>query len=338
MSAQSLQNMLDVFCPMHICLDRHGVILSVGPTTCKLRPDLDWTGQNFFDVFNVKRPNCITSPNGLRGNSGIRLHLALCGADQSDLKGVLMPIGDDGVMVLNLSFGISILDAVRDYALTAADFAATDLTIEMLYLIEANSAAMAASRSLSQRLQNARAVAEEQALTDTLTGLKNRRATDSIIDSYIGKGMPFALMHIDLDYFKAVNDTMGHAAGDFVLQEVARIMIDATRSCDTVARVGGDEFVILVDGIQSCAELGRIGTRIIEKLQEPIPFQGQLCLISASIGTAMSQAYDTANADMMMQDADAALYASKNAGRACQTFFQPEMRKSDFAGKSTLAG
>lgn len=231
-------------------------------------------------------------------------------------------------MTVNLSFGISVVDAVREFDLTAADFAATDLTVEMLYLVEAKSAAMEASRQLNERLQSAREEAEQQALTDTLTGLKNRRAIDQEIFEALASREPFALMHADLDFFKAVNDTMGHAAGDHVLQEVSHIMTGETREVDSVGRVGGDEFVILLKGPQDSEVIDRIAQRIIDKLQVPIPFEDQFCQISGSIGTVVAGDYLNPTADQLLGDADAALYAAKHAGRGCHVFFAPHMRET----------
>jgi diguanylate cyclase (GGDEF)-like protein len=233
-----------------------------------------------------------------------------------------------GQFVVNLSFGISIVDAVQDFNLTAVDFAPTDLTVEMLYLVEAKSAAMEASRHLNERLQLARVEAEKQALTDTLTGLENRRAMDRALSAALGMGERFALMHLDLDFFKAVNDTMGHAAGDHVLLEVARIMTEETRDMDVVARVGGDEFVLLIRGTEDSAFLSRIADRIIQRLRDPIPFEDKLCRIAVSIGTVVAGDYQNPSADQLLGDADAALYAAKRAGRGRHVFFAPHMRNT----------
>ena len=259
-------------------------------------------------------------------------------APRRSLKGVLVALPQGGAVV-NLSFGISVLDAVRDYALTSADFAATDLAIEMLYLVEAKSAAMEASRKLNLRLQGAMIAAEEQAFTDTLTGLKNRRALDHVLERMLGAKVPFALMHLDLDYFKTVNDTLGHAAGDTVLQKVARVMVEHTRDQDTVARVGGDEFVILFNDLTDRRRLMRVGARLIEALEEPIPFEGHSCHISASIGITLTTAYSSPEASVMMNDADAALYASKRAGRGCARLFEEGMSAlpSDASEEPTVA-
>ncbi|MGZ2257567.1 diguanylate cyclase domain-containing protein [Roseobacter sp. A03A-229] len=328
--------MLNVMCPMHVILNRNGQISFAGPTAQKLLPDQSLVGQNFLDIFEIKRPREISSIEALREKAGMKLHLRFRMPPHRELKAVLMEGPEIGQMIINLSFGISVVDAVQDYKLTSADFAPTDLTIEMLYLVEAKSAAMEASKQLNRRLQGARVAAEEQALTDTLTGLRNRRGMDRILADLIVNGENFALMHMDLDYFKAVNDTMGHAAGDFVLQEVARIMLKEVRSHDTVARVGGDEFVLLLRDVEEPAVIDQIATRIIDRVSEPIVFEGLLCNVSGSAGTTLSGNYDVVTADQLLGDADVALYESKRLGRRRHTFFSEELRAESDAEKTPL--
>jgi diguanylate cyclase (GGDEF)-like protein len=318
---------LDVLCPMHLTLDARGIITHAGPTTQKLRPDLDLVGLPFLEAFTVMRPRGITTLVQLWAARHVKLHLELKGLPPARLKGVLVFDGR-GAGIVNLSFGISILDGVRDYALTNADFAATDLAIEMLYLVEAKTAAMEASRKLNLRLQGAKLVAEEQAFTDTLTGLKNRRAMDQLLERLLAANSGFAVMHIDLDYFKAVNDTLGHAAGDYVLQVAAAAMVEETRTSDTVARVGGDEFTVILPDVADLDVLERVGRRIIDRIEVPIPFNGEICKISASIGTVWIQSSKSMTRETVLEDADIALYASKNKGRARQTFYTPELRES----------
>lgn len=127
------------------------------------------------------------------------------------------------------------VQAVRAHGLTGSDFAPTDLAVEMLYLVEAQSAAFRESRGLNDRLHGQKIAAEEQAYTDTLTGLKNRRAMDLSLAKCLSSGARFALLNLDLDYFKNVNDTLGHAAGDHVLQVVAKILLEETRQNDSIA-------------------------------------------------------------------------------------------------------
>lgn len=309
--------MLQVLCPMHAVLDANGRIVQAGPTLRKLRDAL--VGQRFLDVFDLRRPPDLTHMEDLLGAAGKRLYLRFHNVPRTSLKGVLVPDGQGGA-VINLSFGISLVEAVNEYALTNADFDPTDLSVEMLYLVEAKSAAIEASRHLNRRLQVARIAAEEQAFTDTLTGLKNRRALDHVLARALATGGDLALMHLDLDRFKAVNDSLGHAAGDFVLQEAARRMLGAVRRGDTVARAGGDEFVLLFDGLTSRRRLGQIASSLIAALEQPIMWQRAPCEISASIGIALRPAGQVLQPDELIDRADTALYAAKEAGRARYEF------------------
>jgi diguanylate cyclase (GGDEF)-like protein len=320
---------LAILCPMHLLLDAQGYILQAGPTIAKVCQPEALVGKRFLDVFDLTRPRAIACFGDLQAAGAQKLHLKLRAAPHTALKGVLVhPSGDDSVIMINLSFGISIIDAVRDFELTNADFAATDLAIEMLYLVEAKTAAMSASYLLNMRLQGARIAAEEQAYTDTLTGLKNRRGLEVILSRLLKQNASFAVMQIDLDYFKAVNDTLGHAAGDFVLQTVAQNMVAETREQDVVARVGGDEFTVVLSEVNSEGVLRKIGQRIIERVEKPIDYQGHECRISASIGTVWIQPGEMPEISDILSDADVALYASKNAGRAMQTLYSPDLRKS----------
>lgn len=318
---------LDILCPMHLLLSETGHVAHAGPTVQKLRPAAPLVGRRFLELFDLKRPRSVNTMDQLRATAGTKLHLQLRDAPQTEIKGVLVPAPQPGYSIVNLSFGISVVDAVSDYALTSADFAATDLTVEMLYLVEAKSAAMDASRKLNLRLQGAMIAAEEQAFTDTLTGLKNRRAVDHVLARHIDWGTRFGLMQIDLDWFKAVNDRLGHAAGDHVLQTVARIMVEETRENDTVARTGGDEFVIILPFSRGAVALESIGRRIIDHLSRPIQFQGEVCNVSASIGSAVYEPGSGKSMADIMDDADVALYASKHRGRASHTTYDSGLRK-----------
>lgn len=330
MHIHELTSIADQLCPMHAMVDASGRLVSVGPTLKKLRPDLNWEGKRFFRVFDMARPRWVRSMDDLLQTAGAKLHLQFRDSPQTSLKGVLVPLPQGKGALINLSFGISVLEAVRDYDLTSADFSPTDLTIEMLYLVEAKSAAMEASRQLNLRLQGAKIAAEEQAFTDTLTGLKNRRAMDHILERLIGSGTDFALMHVDLDFFKEVNDSLGHAAGDAVLQNVAKVMVECTRQTDTVARVGGDEFVMLFEGVKEPKVLEALATRLIARLEEPIPYGGRLCKVSASAGTTMS-VWNTHpfQAAEILHQADLALYAAKRAGRSRHCFYEQGMQKDE---------
>lgn len=309
---------LDRLMPMHLRLDAQGAVRSVGPTLAKLLPEGGVLGRAVGQLFDLRRPVAPTDIAALRARAGLRLHLAPKNDPSLVLRGLAMPAGEGGLIV-NLSFGIWVNEAVRRYGLTVADFAPTDLTVEMLYLVEAKSAVMEELRNLNLRLHGAKIAAEEQALTDTLTGLRNRRALDMRMKDLVESGQTFGLMHMDLDFFKQVNDSLGHAAGDHVLREVAVILAEETRKTDLVARVGGDEFVLVFPGIADHARLDQIATRIIERMGPPMIFEGAPCRISASIGMTVTTLYEVSDIEEMHADADDALYTSKRAGRGRAT-------------------
>lgn len=312
------EEMLHQLCPMHAVLTPTGHIRQAGPTLHKLT-DTPLEGARFLEVFEVYRPRRVANMAQLLQTGGRKLHLRLRDGIRSQLKGILVADGRGGAVV-NLSFGISVRDAVRDYALTNTDFAPTDLAIEMLYLVEAKSAAMAASRNLNTRLQGAMVAAEERAYTDTLTGLRNRRSLESLLERLKRQGQSYALMHLDLDFFKQVNDSLGHAAGDHVLRHVARIMMEQIRQDDAAMRIGGDEFVLVFPGLTRRSRLEDIAARLISRVEEPICYDGHPCHVSLSIGIALALPRDL-GADVVMERADTALYASKRAGRAQYSFF-----------------
>ncbi len=305
--------------PMYLWVGIDGVIREAGPTLRKVAGARPLVRRRFADCFRPRR----ATDRGLEDLArlhGERLFLHFSTPPDTPMRGVVVPLSSGQGAVVNLSFGHAVTDAVRDHDLTDADFAATDLTVDLLFLAEAKTAVMAELRDLNRRLQGAKSAAEEQALTDTLTGLRNRRAMDQALGAVIDAGQPFALMHLDLDFFKQVNDTLGHAAGDHVLREVARVLVEETRTSDTVARVGGDEFVIIMPGLGDEARLAGVAERILDRLSWPIDFEGQPCRVAGSIGMTLSGFYTRPDADRMLIDADRALYGSKHRGRSCATF------------------
>lgn len=323
-----IRDVLDTLCPMHAVLGPTGHVVQAGPTLRKVVMDRDPVGARFLEIFEMSRPSMARDMSDLRSLAGHRLRLRLRNGPRHSLKGVLtrLPVAGGPGALVNLSFGISVVDAVRDFGLTGTDFAPTDLTTEMLYLIEAKSAAMEESRRLNLRLEDARIAAQEQAFTDTLTGLTNRRALDHLLERQCRAGRPFGLLHLDLDRFKEINDRHGHAMGDHVLQVVARRMLGEVRADDVIARVGGDEFVFVLLGADAVEGVTNAAARLISKIEEPILREGQVCNVSASIGATLSRFYEASDIARMMADADQALYAAKAAGRGCHMMHDPASR------------
>jgi len=306
--------------PMYLRLDAGCRIRAAGPTLQKLM-GADAIGAELGTVFSVRRPRTVRHAYDLA--QALRLRMNLCKPPGTSFKGVAVPLRGCDDVLLNLSFGYAVRDAVRDHALSDTDFAPTDLVIELLYLAEAKSAVMGELANMNLRLRGAKQQAEEQALTDTLTGLHNRRAMERQLALLLAGETDFALLHLDLDYFKAVNDTLGHAAGDHVLVEVGKILTGTVRNSDLVTRVGGDEFIVLLPGIDDFAPVRRLAERILERVKQPILFEGRPCHIATSIGAVLSCDYARPEADRLLSDADRALYASKRAGRGRIMLMRP---------------
>jgi diguanylate cyclase (GGDEF)-like protein/PAS domain S-box-containing protein len=162
---------------------------------------------------------------------------------------------------------------------------------------------------------------------DQLTKLPNRvllqdRLSQAV--AMIPRGGKGALLYLDLDFFKHINDSLGHPAGDHVLQEVARRLVAGVREDDTVSRQGGDEFVLLLNRLADPRDAARVAEKLIRSIEEPIPFQGQDLHVSASIGIALFP-QDGRDVQTIMKQADTALYCAKEAGRCRYSYFTDVM-------------
>lgn len=152
---------------------------------------------------------------------------------------------------------------------------------------------------------------------DPLTSLPNRRMYEEHLDAALARSRrqrcPLALMYLDLDNFKQINDSLGHAAGDQVLVEFGKRIRSVLRETDMLARLAGDEFTIVLESVNSLGACERVAGKILEALQAPFDIAGKVLAVSASIGVAFSGASSTA--ESMASHADASLYSAKRAGR-----------------------
>lgn len=168
------------------------------------------------------------------------------------------------------------------------------------------------------------------AFHDALTNLPNRLLLQERLQQLIAmterEQRNVAVLFLDLDRFKFVNDTLGHGIGDELLQAVAQKLQALVRLSDTVARLGGDEFIVLLDNPASQDEVTHIARRIIDTLNEPMTFRGQVTQIGTSIGIAMHPV-DGETADQLIKNADTAMYAAKAAGKNTFRFFVPHNGK-----------
>jgi diguanylate cyclase (GGDEF)-like protein len=172
---------------------------------------------------------------------------------------------------------------------------------------------------LQEELMVAREALRDQATHDGLTGLLNRVTIMDALRNELGRAArerrPVALLMVDLDHFKRVNDTHGHLAGDAVLRETARRMKSSVRTYDSVGRYGGEEFLIVLPGCDAPTAQAQ-AERFREALAcEPIPIGGQSIRVTCSIGVAGSTGLSVSSSDTLVHDADLALYQAKDRGR-----------------------
>ncbi|HET6472183.1 MAG TPA: PAS domain S-box protein [Pseudomonadales bacterium] len=169
---------------------------------------------------------------------------------------------------------------------------------------------------------------ERMAFYDTLTDLANRRLFGDRLEQAIAHaqrtGTYAALLYLDLDQFKRVNDTLGHEAGDELLREVARRLTHCVRSEDTVARPGGDEFTILLYDIASPGDAGAVAEKILGRLRAPITISGHHLVVTTSIGITIIPS-DSVQPNILTKNADLAMYRAKERGRNNYQYFAEEM-------------
>lgn len=167
------------------------------------------------------------------------------------------------------------------------------------------------------------------AFHDPLTLLANRALfSDRVHDAikHIADGMTPAVLFIDLDNFKTVNDSLGHNAGDTLLRSVAHRLVQNTRAGDTVARLGGDEFAILIDNVPEIGAAMAVASKVIEACKQPFDIDGMQLRVGCSIGVALSDRVSTV--ERLMRNADAAMYSAKSHGKGHAEVFEPEMLRA----------
>ena len=166
-----------------------------------------------------------------------------------------------------------------------------------------------------------------QAFHDPLTNLANRALFRERVERRLAARRDVsgsvAVLFLDLDNFKTINDSMGHAAGDQLLFEVGRRLLNATRGCDTVARLGGDEFAILLDNVRVANDCVRVADRILESMLAPVQLDGTDVIVSTSIGIVRDAGDESA--DDILRNADVAMYNAKQRGKGRYSLFEPGM-------------
>ena len=183
---------------------------------------------------------------------------------------------------------------------------------------------------ISERLRE-QAELERLALTDTLTGLANRTLLNDRLDQALARlhrtGGAAAMLLLDVDRFKTVNDSLGHQVGDALLVEIAHRIEAVSRADSTVARLGGDEFVVLVEGLPAARAVHAVADRLLETLRRPYDLGPTAESLVATVSVGVSVAHDaTRTAGDLYREADLALYRAKDSGRDQYALFDDALR------------
>jgi len=249
---------------------------------------------------------------------------ALSGDGQKDLRMAFVPVMQDGKLSRVYAFAV---DQTAAASLTNVALTVVTLTTSLLIVMGFSVPAAIASRRIRERWH-----AEDKirflAMHDSLTGLPNRLQFHQHLERAVARakrhGNMMAVFCLDLDRFKNVNDTLGHATGDALLEEVAARLKESTREIDLVGRLGGDEFAVVAEEINTPEDAMRLARRICNALGAGYQVNGHEVTTSASVGIALGP-LEAEPMDVLMKNADLALYRAKEDGRNTFRFFEPAM-------------
>lgn len=281
-----LQNANDAY----VCIDHHGVIR-------------DWN-QQAEHTFGWSREEAIGRP--------LDETIIPASMREAHRRGLARYLATGKHHVLNQHIELT---AVRRDGITLP----VEVRISPLF-IDGKTIFSAFLHDITERKQ-AEAIREYEATHDSLTGLHNRRGMFNLLPEAIARARrtqtSLALLYIDLDGFKQINDTHGHDSGDHVLRVIGTRLQESIRQTDTAVRLGGDEFTILLENIKhGTTDADIVAHKILEAIQQPIQLDSTTGAISASIGIAVYYADNTISADQLLSQADSAMYEAKNAGKA----------------------
>lgn len=281
-----LQNANDAY----VCIDHHGVIR-------------DWN-QQAEHTFGWSREEAIGRP--------LDETIVPASMREAHRRGLARYLATGKHHVLNQHIELT---AVRRDGMTLP----VEVRISPLF-IDGKTIFSAFLHDITERKQ-AEAIREYEATHDSLTGLHNRRGMFNLLPEAIARAKrtqtSLALLYIDLDGFKQINDTHGHDSGDHVLRVIGTRLQESIRQTDTAVRLGGDEFTILLENIKhGTTDADIVAHKILEAIQQPIQLDSTTGAISASIGIAVYHADNMISADQLLSQADSAMYEAKNAGKA----------------------
>ena len=327
---------LDQVFPFALLVDGAGVVRHLGPSLAKLVGGADLAGKPVFEAVRFKKPRLIDPGKLFQDVMGKRL---TCDVPDSAGRGSVslfgaafnLRIDDARHVLLALSPGVNARLVVEDRGLRLSDFGPADGSADLLPLLAMQAEMLEDGRRKTARIEMARDEMARLANQDSLTGLPNRRA----LLHYLERMLPqqrLSVVHVDLDRFKSINDTYGHAAGDAALRHAATVLRSVFGDAAQCARLGGDEFIVVLEGLIPIPELQQRADRTIAAMSLPFSFAGKELVVGASVGLAQSETEENLSADELLHRADLALYEIKRSGRGKALFCTPELlvAHSDF--------
>ena len=313
--------------PFHFVVDRDLTVIQHGPSLQRLLPD-PLMGRSLPDLFEIETPKVPLTFARLARSPRSLFVLRSRTRPELALRGQLLHDDDTDVLFFVGSPWVTSTSAFAALGLTLSDFATSDAVVDYVLLLQNQATALADARALADQLSH-------HAFHDELTGLANRSCVlDELrreLDPAGTEHHPIAVLMLDLDGFKAVNDSYGHNVGDDVLKVVADRLRTVPGPGATVARFGGDEFSILLrapgrTGSEACEAAGRVAERVLRAIREPFTLpscEAVSVQLAASIGIAVGEV--GVRPDDIIRNADLAMYAAKNHGKGRVEHFSAEM-------------
>ncbi len=327
-------SLVDAAFPFHLVLDRDLRIIQTGTSIQRVHHEV-MLGSRFIELFQVVTPKIATSFDAFARRPRSLFLLQSLTTPELLLRGQVLhdPVAD--CLFFVGSPWVTQTSAFTSLGLTLTDFAASDAVVDYVLLLERQASSLIEAKELAERLHQTAQQLTYQAFHDALTGLPNRAMLlehlQNSREPAVGRPRHLALLILDLDGFKAVNDSYGHSAGDAVLGIIAARLRSVLREGDMVARFGGDEFALVIEpsGTRSDFDKGpatEVADRVLEVLAEPIPLPSCPAItvpLSASIGIAYARGKETA--EDLLRNADLAMYSAKAHGKSRHECYAPAM-------------
>jgi Amt family ammonium transporter len=327
-------SLLDTAFPFHLVLDRRLRITQAGTSIQRMHDDV-LVGRPFAELFVVDTPKVASSFDAFVGRPRSLFLLRSLTKAGLVLRGQVLhdPVAD--CLFFVGSPWVTQTSAFAALGLTLTDFAISDSVVDYVLLLQNQSSSLTEAKELAERLHETAEQLTHQAFHDALTGLPNRAMLldhlQRSLEPAVGTPRHVALLILDLDGFKAVNDSYGHSAGDAVLGIIGQRLRTVLRGGDVVARFGGDEFALVLELGESRSEddertTADVADRVLAVLAEPIALPSCpaiTVLLSASIGIADAHANETA--EDLLRNADLAMYSAKAHGKSRHELYAPAM-------------